>query len=192
MKGSTLHRSGLTREKMGILAGLSQSDKKQNTRAQLNQYYKTAKTQELDMLWGGVQKSIQKVHGVAKGHYKSPAVYLTVGFMAGVIFMSCITFIVSISTMAPKAVTKIEEKPVNVALIGEEKPSSTQSVPQTAVSQEKYVVKQGDTLTAITVRYFGKYDAQKIEEIQKLNNITNPESISIGQELLIPVVRENP
>ena len=41
MKGSTLHRSGLTREKMGVLASLSQTDKKHTPRAQLNQYYKT-------------------------------------------------------------------------------------------------------------------------------------------------------
>ena len=37
MKGSTLHRSGLTREKMGVLANLTQADRKQRTRAKINQ-----------------------------------------------------------------------------------------------------------------------------------------------------------
>jgi len=73
MKGSTLHRSGLTRENMSVLAGLSQPDKKQNTRAQLNRYYKATKAQEIDLLWGGIQKSMQKVRSVTKNtQQKSP------------------------------------------------------------------------------------------------------------------------
>ena len=92
MKGSTLHRSGLTREKMNILANVSQIDnKKVSTKTQLNQYYRATKSQELDLLWGNVQKGIQKVHNVAKTtKHKSPATYLTIGFIAGVLFMSSI------------------------------------------------------------------------------------------------------
>ena len=65
MKGSTLHRSGLTREKMGVLASLSQADRKVNAKNQLNQYYRNAKAKELDILWGGVQKGIQKEISIA-------------------------------------------------------------------------------------------------------------------------------
>ena len=105
MKGSTLHRSGLTREKMGVLANLTQADRKQSTRAQLNQYYKAAKAQELDILWGSVQKGIQKVHNVTKNtQQKSPAAYLTIGFIAGVLFMCCIFLIVSITPSAGSCV----------------------------------------------------------------------------------------
>lgn len=188
MKGSTLHRSGLTREKMGVLASLSQTDKKQNTRAQLNQYYKTQKAQELDLLWGGVQKGIQKVHNATKtSHQKSPAVYLTIGFIAGVLFMSCIILIVSISTMAPKAASKVDSK-TNVAVIGED--ATSENIPESLVSEEKYVVKKGDTLNGIAYRFYGKYDEAKILEIQRINAITNPAAIKIGQELIIPVSRE--
>ena len=99
MKGSTLHRSGLTREKMGVLASLTNADKKQTTRAQLNQYYKTAKARELDLLWGSVQKGMQKVHNVARApQQKTPAVYLIAGFIAGVLFMSFIFLIKNIET----------------------------------------------------------------------------------------------
>ena len=93
MKGSTLHRSSLTRERMGVLANISQIDnKKPSTKSQLNQYYRAAKSQELDLLWGNVQKGIQKVHNVTKAtKQKSPAVYLTIGFVAGVLFMCFIT-----------------------------------------------------------------------------------------------------
>ncbi len=188
MKGSTLHRSSLTREKMGLLASLCQTEKKHNTRAQLNHYYKTAKSHELDILWGNVQKSIQRVHGATKGSsHRSPAVYLIAGFIAGVLFMSLITFIVSISTMSPKQVVKKESKS-NVAIVGEN--ALEDNLPETTVTQEKYVVKQGDTLNGIAYRFYGRYDEAKIQEIQKINNISNPQAISIGQELVIPVEQE--
>ena len=140
MKGSTLHRSGLTREKMGVLASLTQTDKKQSTRAQLNQYYKAAKAQELDILWGNVQKGIQKVHSVTKTtQQKSPAAYLTIGFIAGVLFMCCIFLIVSISTMSSRNASKTDSK-TNVAVIGEV--TNMTSDIDSVVSQEKYVVRK--------------------------------------------------
>ncbi len=187
MKGSTLHRSGLTREKMGVLASLSQADKKTNTRNQLNQYYRNAKSKELDILWGGVQRGIQKVHSVTKTNaQKSPLAYLAIGFISGVLFMCCVTFIISIFSIAPKA-EPIEDAKTNVAVIGTDTVSET--VPEVVSTTEKYVVKQGDTLNGIAYRFYGKYDEAKILEIQKINNITNPQAIRIGQELQIPVSR---
>ena len=37
------------------------------------------------------------------------------------------------------------------------------------VRQEKYTIKSGDTLNKITYRFYGKYDAKKIEEIKRIN-----------------------
>ena len=188
MKGSTLHRSGLTREKMGVLASLSNADKKQNTRAQLNQYYKAAKAQELDILWGNVQKGIQKVHSATKvSQQKSPAVYLTIGFIAGVLFMSCIFLIVSICTISSRNANKFNVK-TNAAVIGEV--TNMDSIIEPIVSQEKYIVKKGDTLNGIAYRFYGRYDENKILEIQRINNIINPAAIRIGQELMIPVSKD--
>ena len=185
MKGSTLHRSGLTRENMGILANLTQADKKQTTRAQLNQYYRATKNQELDLLWGGVQKGIQKVHSATKGTIqKSPAVYLTIGFVAGVIFMCCITLIVSIGTIAPKAAVNADTKS-GVAVIGTE---ATTTPTEPVVTNEKYIIKKGDTINGIAYRFYGKYDEAKIQEIMRINSI-NPTAMKIGQEILIPVER---
>ncbi len=184
MKGSTLHRSGLTREKMGVLASLTQNDKKQATRAQLNQYYKTQKAHELDILWGGVQKGIQKVHNATKTtQQKSPAVYLSIGFIAGVLFMCCIFFIVSICSMTPKNTVDIKE---DVAVIG----ADSVPVSESTITEEKYVVKKGDTLNGIAYRFYGKYDEAKILEIQRINHIVNPSAISIGQVLIIPVSQD--
>ena len=186
MKGSTLHRSGLTREKMGVLATFTQNLKKQSAKSQLNQYYRAQKAQEIDVLWNGVQKGIQKVHSATKGvAQKSPAVYLGIGFIAGVLFMSCITLIVSISAMTPKAIANNEAKTENVAVIGEE----TTSTPAITESREKYVIKSGDTLNGIAYRFYGRYNEAKIQEIQRINNITNPAALKVGQELMIPVER---
>jgi len=187
MKGSTLHRSGLTREKMGVLATFTQNLKKQSAKTQLNQYYKAQKAQEIDLLWSGVQKGIQKVHSATKGaSQKSPVVYLAIGFIAGVIFMSIVTLIVSISAMAPKTVSEIENKTEKVAVIGED---SIEGAAPVVESREKYVVKSGDTLNGIAYRFYGRYNEAKIQEIQKINNITNPASLKVGQELIIPVER---
>lgn len=186
MKGSTLHRSGLTREKMGVLANISQIDsKKQSTEAQLSQYYRATKAQELDLLWGSVQKGIQKVHNATKStKQKSPAAYLTIGFIAGVLFMCLIILIVSICSInsQPKAII---DSSSNVAVIGSD--SIIDSTAGAVVSKEKYIVKKGDTLNGIAYRFYGRYDEAKILEIQRINNISNPSTISIGQEIYIPV-----
>ncbi|MBQ9150262.1 LysM peptidoglycan-binding domain-containing protein [bacterium] len=188
MKGSTLHRSGLTREKMGVLANISQVDtKKQSTKSQLSQYYRATKAQELDLLWGNVQKGIQKVQNATKStKQKSPAVYLTIGFIAGVLFMCFITLIVSICSMNPKTETKIE--PSNVTVIGSD--NLLDNIAEPVITREKYVIKKGDTLNGIAYRFYGKYDEAKILEIQRINNIINPAAIRVGQELLIPVSQE--
>lgn len=191
MKGSTLHRSGLTREKMNLLAALSQGENKQVTRAQLNQYYKTAKAKELDLLWGGVHKGIQKVRSATKGvsSHKSPLTYLLAGFIAGVMFMSIITIIVSVCSSIPnKTVKVIEQKPsTSVAVIGEEGYTQTASE---APQMEEYFVKQGDTLNGIAIKFYGRYDEAKIKEIQRVNNITNPAALKIKQRLVIPVSQD--
>ena len=136
MKGSTLHRSGLTREKMGVLASLTQSDnKKQNAKSQLNQYHRVSKNQELDILWGGVQRGIQKVHNATKSpHSKSPAVYLSIGFIAGVLFMSCIILIVSINSLNPKT-TVVQEPKSDVAIISDDNPATVEEPVATQLTE---------------------------------------------------------
>lgn len=47
-----------------------------------------------------------------------------------------------------------------------------------------YTVKEGDTLFAISEKYYG--DGYKYTEIAKVNNLTNPDQIEKGQVLQIP------
>ena len=55
------------------------------------------------------------------------------------------------------------------------------------VEYQTYTVKSGDTLAGIIIRFYGKYDVSKIERIKQANNMKNADSISIGQELIIPM-----
>ena len=181
MRGSTLHRSSLTKENMNVLSTFIQTVKKQAAPSQVNQYHRVAKNQELDLLYDGAQK----VHNLTKGsRQKSPVVYLIIGFLVGVAFMTIITFIVSISAMTPKSATE-QIKPEEKAAIEEaiQAPAPVENV----TTNEKYIVKSGDTINGIAYRYYGKYNEAKIQEILRVNNISNPASLSIGQELIIPV-----
>ena len=89
--------------------------------------------------------------------------------------------------MHPKVSNEIETSS-NVAVIGTENVVDAPSEP--VVTNEKYIVKKGDTLNGIAYRFYGKYDEAKILEMQRINNITNPAAIRIGQEIIVPVSQE--
>ena len=69
--------------------------------------------------------------------------------------------------------------PVPAALPAEGHLSGVGSGPATAA--KKYIVKQGDTLTAIAIRC-----GTTVPAIVSLNNLPNPNQIKIGQELILP------
>ncbi len=50
---------------------------------------------------------------------------------------------------------------------------------------QEYIVKAGDTLSAIARRFFGADVSW--QELARVNNITNPSSLQIGQRLLLPI-----
>jgi len=53
-----------------------------------------------------------------------------------------------------------------------------------SVGGRSYTVKSGDTLSGISKEMYG--DAGRYMEIAKANNISNPDHINVGQELIIP------
>ena len=60
-------------------------------------------------------------------------------------------------------------------------PDAPRTVPTLRQDPEEYTVQSGDTLAIIGNLYSVSY-----EEIAKLNQITNPDSVGVGQKLLIP------
>jgi 5'-nucleotidase len=49
-----------------------------------------------------------------------------------------------------------------------------------------HVVVAGDTLTRLANRYYGSNSQANIQRIMDANNITDPNAIRLGQELIIP------
>ncbi|MCD8023953.1 MAG: LysM peptidoglycan-binding domain-containing protein [Candidatus Gastranaerophilales bacterium] len=184
MKSSTLHRASLSKEKMSMI---------ENVRPQtygtlapdLNRYIKFQKKPELDVLWRDFEKTVQ-----SRSKSKTPIVYAGVGFILGLLFALLIALIVGISmysdVQAPEfkeQTFKMETSAAPVSIM----PSSTGEQATVTGTEEKYTVKEGDTLDKIAFRFYGRYDSEKIDRIMELNNIKDPTTIQIGQVLIIPL-----
>ena len=181
MKSSTIRRSNLSKEKMAVLEALSKYR---------NEVYdgspsvyvrpetsRMDKERELDLLWQNFR--------VNQKSSKSPNVYLFAGFIAGAVVMLMLTILISFSARG------IENAKENIAPIKKEKlslnfiPSSQKT--EEAVANEIYTVQSGDTMEAILVRFYGSYNKEKEALVLKTNNMTNPNKLSIGQQLIIPM-----
>lgn len=176
MKSTTLHRSSLTKEHMVALERSRLINMDMNDIPQYRQH-ETSKTSELDVLYRSIEKGLKR-----QPVKKTPAVYLTLGFISGVAFMLIIMLIVGLSSMGMR---RASENIENVTTIPVEEPKTNDYIG--GLAEEKYEVKSGDTLDRIALRFYGKYDPNKIEEIQRINNIKNPASLQIGQVIIIPL-----
>ena len=186
MKSSTLYRSNLSKEKMVLLEELRA--KSQNTSMESHTpdvYIRPAKEKELDVLWQNFK--------VNQREEKSPGVFLITGFIAGALSMFLMTALLSFSSNAlnernnpntPKLVKKVKPaKPAKLSII-----PADQAVEEVkTVAPETYTVKSGDTLAGIVVRFYGKYDPAKITKVMEANKMANPNALSIGQSLIIPM-----
>ena len=65
--------------------------------------------------------------------------------------------------------------------------SSTKKSAPVTLSNEEYVVKEGDTLESIIIRFYGSFDMERVSAIQSANKMANPNALSIGQKLIIPM-----
>ena len=55
------------------------------------------------------------------------------------------------------------------------------------VENKEYEVQSGDTMERIVKNFYGNYSEEKVNAVMKANNMTNPNKLSIGQKLIIPV-----
>ena len=182
MKSTTLRRSNITREKVAMMQALSNY----NARHQDEDYYKSQnKTRELDVLWQSFGVKPQK-------NEKAPQVYFVTGLILGVIITLAITTLVSLlvnfstpkeEVVVPKKITT--ESAGKFSFIPADS-TATKSV-VTPVLNEEYVVKEGDTLESIVIRFYGSFDMNKVNAIQDANKMANPNTLSIGQKLIIPM-----
>ena len=183
MKSSTLRRSNITREKVAMMEALN----RYNREHQDEDFYRTqSKNRELDALWQSFGVKSTKSE-------KAPQVYFVTGLIVGVIITLLITTFVSllINVSTPKDDTVVPVKRATAesgkfTFIPADSASSKKAAPIT-ITNEEYVVKEGDTLENIVIRFYGTFDMNKVNAIQEVNKMANPNALSIGQKLIIPM-----
>ena len=184
MKSTTLRRSNITREKIAMMEALS----RYNRQHQDEDFYKAQnKTRELDVLWQSFGVKPQK-------NEKAPQVYFVTGLIFGVIATLAITTIVSLlinlSTPKEELIVPVKKSSVvepsgKFSFIPAD--SAATKVASPILTNEEYIVKEGDTLESIVIRFYGHFDLNKLEKIKVANNMSNPNALQIGQKLIIPM-----
>ena len=177
MKSSTLRRSNLSKEKMAVLEALSKYkyDSYDNSPGVYVRPETLNKEKELDVLWHNFK--------VNQKNDKSPNIYLAAGFITGAVVMLILAVLVSFSV---KGINFVKEN--TVAPVKKEKmtlnfiPSSSEKV-----NNETYTVQEGDTVESIIIRFYGSYSKEKENLLMKTNNMDNPNKLSVGQQLIVPV-----
>ena len=183
MKSTTLRRSNITREKVAMMEALNRYNK-----AHMDEgfYRVPSKNKELDALWQSFGIKSQRTE-------KAPQVYFVTGLVIGVIITLIITTFVSllINVSTPKDDVVVPVKKVSVgtgkfSFIPSDSASSKKVVAP-VITNEEYEVKEGDTLESIVIRFYGSFDMNKVNAIQEANKMANPNALSIGQKLIIPM-----
>jgi len=185
MKSTTLRRSNITREKVAMMEALT----RYNNQHQNEDFYRAQnKTKELDVLWQSFGVKPNKSE-------KAPQVYFVTGLICGVIITLAITTVISllINLSTPKDDIIMPSSKKQVATEADSKfsfiPADSAAVKSTTpiLSNEEYVVKEGDTLESIVIRFYGSFNMSKVNAIQSVNKMANPNALSIGQKLIIPM-----
>ena len=183
MKSTTLRRSNITREKVAMMEALN----RYNREHQSEDFYRVQnKSHELDALWQSFGVKQQKSE-------KAPQVYFITGLVCGVIVTLLITTFISllINLSTPKDEVTMPTKKVSTesgkfTFIPADN-TSAKTVSSIQLSNEEYTVKEGDTLESIVIRFYGAFDMSKVNAIQEANKMANPNALSIGQKLIIPM-----
>lgn len=176
MKSSTIRRSNLSKEKMAVLEALSKYKTEDMTP---NVYVRPNREKELDVLWQNFKLS-QKSE-------KSPSVYLATGFIAGIAATVITGAIIGLSSngiisahnLSSAHKANVKQESLNFV------PAAEQAA--AAVTEEVYTVQSGDTMESILTRFYGGYTQERAWKVMNANNMKNPNKLSIGQKLVIPM-----
>ena len=183
MKNSTLYRSNLTKEKMALLEELQNEAQEQENN--LSVYKRPSREKELDVLW--------KNFKISQRGDKSPGIYLTIGFIVGAFCMFLMSALLSVGSISTDTIAKEEvvtKKPkasMKLSFIPISKKQKTVETAAPTTTYQSYTVASGDTLERIIIRFYGKNDVSKIDKIVEANKLSSPNSLSIGQKLVIPM-----
>ena len=183
MKSSTIRRSNLSKEKMAVLEALSKY-RQDSYNSTPNVYVRPNKEKELDVLWQNFK--------ISQKSEKSPSIYLVTGFIAGALSMLMLVGLVNLSTRGISSEDPNQIFNPQRAKVSSEKlnliPATTEaSTVAEEVKTEIYTVQNGDTLESIMIRFYGGFSSEKASAIMAANKMSNPNKLSIGQKLNIPI-----
>ncbi len=185
MKSSTLHRSNLSKERMVLLEELRAKSNTITEDTAPKTYVRPSKEKELDVLWQNFKVN-QKTE-------KSPGIYLATGFITGALCMFLMTALLSFSTNSLSNSASVDDQPKLVKRVKNQDAAklaiipADKAEPAAPAAPETYTIKAGDTLEGVIIRFYGKYDTSKVSKIMEANNMSNPNQLSIGQKLIIPM-----
>ena len=173
MKSTTLRRSNITREKVQMMEALN----RYNRQHQEEDFYRTQnKNRELDALWQSFGVRSQR-------NEKNPQVYFVTGLIFGVIVTLAIVVVVSLlinlSTPKDDMMNIPKKSTVETNDFSFIPPDSAASKPATVSRNQEYVVKHGDTLESIVIRFYGSFDMSKVNAIQSINKMANPNALYV-------------
>lgn len=189
MKGSTLKRANLSREKVAMLEAFA---KYNSGKYYQNAYPNSAKQDELDVLWqhlkapSAPEKSSIAFFssGVLVGIVSTLFVAIIMSFIVGYSPIDDFTFNMTNKIKSPKVESL---KFTFIPADKHEAVVSNESEPVVDADLKEYTVQSGDSLESIAIKFYGSFDEAKIKGIQETNNLSNPNAIGIGQKLMIPM-----
>ena len=181
MKSSLQQKTNISREKLAVLEELL-SEKQREYEAIASEYNEKNKSREIDMLWDELHSQKSE---------RSPGIYLSVGFVVGAMAMFLMTSIINFGVKSENtsdfdlwkksSITSTSKKAnINVA-------PTTDTTPVFNGKTMSYIIQNGDTLETIALKYYGAATPSNIMNIQNFNNIKNPNSIQIGQKIIVPL-----
>ena len=181
MKGSTLRRSNLTKEKIAMLDAIA---KYNNAYKANNMDMSNDKQDELDVLWQNFK--------VASRVEKSPIAFFTTGVFVGVIstlvLAILISFVVGYSPLDDLNLNMIKAPSTeNLKFTFIPADKSEPVVQESAPQVKEYTVQSGDSLEGIAIKFYGSFDEAKLKSLEEANKLANPNAIAIGQKLVIPM-----
>lgn len=149
-------------------------------------YVRNEPENEIDLLWSGV-----KEHHSFKS---SPLFSLIVGFILGVIATVSIGTILFWGEDAKPLVFGLDASGNQTKTKSDVKvpDSNTNAANNNSPSGEfgaiqKYTIQPGDSLSTISEKFYHSSSKEKLELIEKANNLSSVHSITAGKTLIIPV-----
>ncbi len=180
MKSNTVRRRNVSNERVLALDELLPNRSNQYDSSP-GVYVRSDRDRELDVLWQGYR--------VNSKEERSPMIYLSVGFIAGVLGVLLMSAMFNFGNPSRENIAELDlwekanTKPVTAVSVT----PSTEMEDPIVESTAEYRVRSGDTLEKIAYRFYGNGSPSKVDKIQIANNLRSPHHIRAGQKLVIPI-----